>query len=179
MLFRAPRILGMVFDLTLRHYGNKRLVDEVKKSVNTFLKTYDDDDGFYLYHPQLVDVLFKRGEQVSMVANYETDGYKFDLMFALKQTLYVVASEDADSHKTVCLVTDRFEKGQVSYIKKLQSLNNKDSLDCSILVIGVGTGYDKESLQEACKDIATYYHNDNPSQINSELSKWFESLPSE
>jgi hypothetical protein len=106
----------------------------IKKQLLDVTKRFTEEDSFYLYHPNAVDISEGRGRQTAVLGNYESDGYFFDLHFALKQTLYVAAQSDGG---TVCLVTDRFRKESVAALKKIIMLNAKDDLGCRILAVSV------------------------------------------
>lgn len=167
----STKILGLVFDLSLRHMNNHRIVDAAKRSIVQYTRTFDDDDGLYVYHPELTEVLYNRGDQISAIANYETDGYRFDLSYALKHTLYVLGSQDYDITKTLCLITDRLSGADS--INHLKKLNDKDDLRCEILVIGISNKYCKNALAGDCGENAVCVHVDEPSQIQNALSNWF------
>jgi len=102
--------LGIVFDLSARlEKEGRRIVDIVKKNMIDIVRKclIDGEDSMYLYNPDLIDAYFKHGEQVCALGNYNTDGYSFDLSMALRQTLYVLMSEDDDFQKHLLFVTDR------------------------------------------------------------------------
>lgn len=133
----AEKVLGIVFDMTLEHYQKRRFVDIVKEQIIKYIREdFIDDDQMYLYHPQIIEMLFKLGDQVGAIGNYNTDGWKFDLEYALKQTLYVVGSEDIDSPKLVCVISNR-QRDEWLY-KKLMKINEKDNYCCNILHIALG-----------------------------------------
>ncbi|CAE7860201.1 unnamed protein product [Symbiodinium microadriaticum] len=132
-----PQVMGLIFDMTLEHHEKRRLLDIVKQQVIQYIREdFIDDDQFYLYHPQVTEVLWKLGEQVAAVGNYETDGWKFDLEYALKQTLYVVGAEDEDSPKLICVISNR-QRDPWLY-KKLLKINDKDAYGCNVLHIALG-----------------------------------------
>lgn len=176
MLFPAPKLFGLLFDISLRHFEGKRIIDQVKKGCISFIRQLEEDDEVYLYHPEVFKPLSKRGEQVSALANYDTDGWKFDLMLALKQTLYILGfSEDCDSHKTLCLITDRLNEKQISFLNRIKNINDEDDLNCKLLIIGVGP-QTKNAINLIKQDIAKCIHIDNPASINSVLVDYFNSI---
>lgn len=126
-------------DVTLEHYQNRRMLDYIKEQVIHYIREeFFADDMFYLYHPQIIEMLLSRGEQVGAVSNYDTDGWKFDLEYALKQTLYIIGAEDADSPKLLCVVSNRQHEREDWLYKKILKLNEKDSYDCKVLHIALG-----------------------------------------
>lgn len=179
MLLGPSKLLGVVFDISLRHSGSHRVIDQVKKSLIQFVSTFDEEDGFYLFHPELSEPFYNRGEHICMIANYETDGFKFDLGYALKQTLYVVGAQDPDMKKSLCLITDRLTAKDTFQINHLATLNEKDDLGCQIIVIGIGGKYNKENLFESCQGKVFCIHTDDPLQVNSILVNWFDDSPAE
>jgi len=135
----AEKVLGLVLDVTLEHYQNRRTLDYVKDQVIHYIREeFFADDMFYLYHPQIIEMLLSRGEQVGAVGNYDTDGWKFDLEFALKQTLYVIGAEDADSPKLLCVISNRQHARDGWLYKKILKLNEKDDYGCNVLHIALG-----------------------------------------
>lgn len=118
-------------------------------------------DGFYLYHPDITTASYQHGSQCCSIANYETDEWKFDLDFALKQTLYVTCANPFDQNKFLILITDRLtnDKG----IKKILRLNDNCRFDCKLVVIGIGAHYNREI------DFLDHIHLDQPSDLFSTL----------
>jgi len=140
------KAVGLLFDLSLRHaVSGERILDVVKDQSSKFLKqVLDYEDAFYLYHPLLDECVYKTGEIVSAISNYDTDGYKFSLEVPLRQTLYVLMGEDEDFEKTVYFITDRLDSTKP--IKDFLVAREKDNLDCKICVVGIGDRYDRDGL---------------------------------
>jgi hypothetical protein len=130
-------VIGVVLDLSLRHGSNgKQNLDNVKQAlIEFFRKNLDDDDVMYLYHPDIVETVNRIGAQVAAISNYKTDGWKFNLNFALKQTLFILASEPYEE-KILLLVTDRLS--ETGFLKKLVALNDKDELGCRVICVDIG-----------------------------------------
>jgi hypothetical protein len=167
------KTVGLVFDMTLCHHSTgERLLDMAKKAVCKVIKGCfaDEVDGFYLYHPQLVEVLYTNGQRVGAVGNYGTDGWRFNLELALKQTLYVAGAERYSDARFVVLVTDRMEDTRP--LAKLLYLNQKDLIDAHVIVVGVGDRYDRAAVEAALSGHpATHIHVDDPSTIPSHFIK--------
>lgn len=129
----------MTLDVTLEHYQNRRMLDYIKDQVIHYIREeFFADDMFYLYHPHVTEMLLNRGEQVGAVSNFDTDGWKFDLEYALKQTLYVIGAEDIDSPKLLCVISNRQHEKDNWLYKKILKLNEKDGYECNILHIALG-----------------------------------------
>ena len=130
-------VVGVVFDLSLRHSLNGiKHLDNVKTAlIDFFRKNLEDDDIMYLYHPEIFETVNRIGAQVSAISNYQTDGWKFDLPLALKQTLFIIAAEPYESKKLL-LFTDRLS--DVSVLDRIDKLNKKDMFDCEITCFDIG-----------------------------------------
>ena len=112
MFREEPIVVGIVLDLSLRHMEDgARIVDGVKDELVEYVRTFDYVDLFYLYHENVIDVVEGLGKRIHSVASYQTDGFEFDLNYALKQTLYIIGSEDDD--KQIYLITE----GKLRYAK--------------------------------------------------------------
>ena len=163
MLTDENKIVGLVFDLSLRHdVSGRRIIDIVKKKFAAFIKQYISNgiDAFYLYHPELVDVCFVNGEAISAVGNYETDGWLFNLETALKQTLYVLETRDLERY--LFLITDRLS--DIKPVEKALFLNEKEMIDCHFIVLGIGQQYNRLSLESQSSDLLTFRHIDEISK---------------
>lgn len=170
--------IALVLHLSTRDHEGKRIVDDVRKSLVRFMRTTESEDGFYLYHPQLLDSVYNSGEKTAVLGNYETDGFKFDLGFALKQSLYVAAR--GDEEKVLILVTDSFLASDLMSLKKVMVLNRKEALDCKVLVVGVGEKYDKAQLTEyAAQTPELAYLHTTPIKVDETLWFWFNELNEE
>ena len=130
-------VVGIVLDISQRHSSNgSKNIDNVKSSLVDFLrKNFDDDDIMYLYHPDIIEPSNRVGAQVATISNYRTDGWKFDLGYALKQTLFIISAESYES-KSLLLITDRLDDPAI--LKKISSLNKKDMLGCNLICVDVG-----------------------------------------
>lgn len=170
MLFRQPNTVSLLLDLSLQRFGNKRLLDIVKKSLIEFVRNFGDDDVFYLYLPDAVDTQLNRGQRVAAIANYETDGLRFDLISALKQTLYIAAAGDPDGQRTMVMLTDRLNEAGITALSRVVMINERDSFDLNVVVIGIGSNYDQKALGVLQFPGVKVFHTDEPSQIHKLLS---------
>lgn len=169
--FTEPnKAVGIILDISIRHDSNgNRLIDEVKKSLIDLVMGYmeDDIDLMYLYHPDVVDVADKHGLQCCHINSYDSDGYLFNLTFALKQTLYTLAMQDISwsTRKYIFLITDRLNE---SYsLATISKLNQKDLVDAKIVVVGIGNMYDKTMIP----DDVIHIHLNHPSELCDKLTK--------
>jgi hypothetical protein len=176
----SSKNIGLVLYLSSREHEGRRVVDEVRKSLVRFVCSTESDDGFYLYHPQVLEPVYSQGEKTAALGNFETDGFKFDLSFAMKQTMYVAAQGSDYINKLLILVTDSFLATDLPSIKKVVVLNEKEALWCKVLVVGVGNKYDKEKLSEyAAQTPSLAYLHSNPGELDVALKNWFEQFSEE
>lgn len=124
----------------------------------------------YLYHPSLVDSLSLHGEQVSAIGNYDSDGWKLNLHYALRHTLYVLMAEDMTYRKYVIFVTDRLTDQRP--LMKAVKISRKELLDAHFLLIGIGSHYNRDAMESvAMEPEVTYIHLDDPSGITTSIFK--------
>jgi hypothetical protein len=166
--------LGLIFDLSIRHAKNgKRIVDIVKKKMIDIVRSLliDGEDSLYLYHPELTEASIKHGEQVFAIGNYDTDGWKMNLNFALKQTLYVLLGEDYTFSKYLILVTDRIDN-EKSLIKAFD-INQKENINCNFIIVGIGKFYDTNALKRFSDSASNvnYIHLNDAEELTDKLFK--------
>ncbi len=170
---REGKVVGVLLDLSLRHdEQGERLVDGVKKALlDMVMKTFEDDlDILYLYHPEVVDPTWKRGEQTFHIGSYDTDGWRFNLNLAIQQTLYAVGAQDHESRRYLMLITDRIEDARP--LELAVHLNKKDMLDIHFILVGLGRSYQKAVFESLPADApVTRIHIDHPSELVPELLK--------
>lgn len=159
--------VGLILDLSLRLSQDKRrIIDGVKTAMVEVLRSNfeHDVDSFYLYHPEIVEAVTQLGEQVCAVGNYETDGWRFDLDYAFKQTLYVLEAVGEHDRKYLIYITDRFQNSVP--VEKAFFINRKDRIDCHFVMIGVGALYNMNVLNELSEKYnGSFYHIDHPSEL--------------
>lgn len=131
------KVIGIVLDIGQKHGSNGcRNLENVKKSLVSFVKSYmDDDDVLYLYKENSIDIVDRVGAQVGLISNFRSEGWKFELINALKQTLFVVARESYKD-KVVLLISDRISDDSV--LKKIHLCNKKDNLECRLICVNIG-----------------------------------------
>jgi hypothetical protein len=126
----------------------------------------DGEDGFYLYHPEITETVSMHGEQIGSIGNYNTDGWKFNLPLAFKQTLYVLMAEPLSHPKYLFFITDRLI--DLTAIEKALYLNKKEMIDAHFILIGIGSNYDHQKLSSLKNENVTFLHFDdvNDFEIN-------------
>lgn len=130
----------------------------------------DGEDSLYLYHPLVFESVSSQGEQIGSIGNYNTDGYKFNLPMAFKQTLYVLLTEPLSNKKFFIFVTDRIQDAEA--IKKAINLDYKEMIDCHFFIIGIGDFYNRESLSVFAESSnISLVHLDDPTDLNFNIFK--------
>lgn len=158
------RVLGLVLDMSLRFGVNgERILDTVKKQLIDYLREdMVGEDLFYLFHPDILEPVETVGAMVGIVSNYETDGWLYDVSYALMQTFLVVASEDEDYERALLFITDRIQ--DESPVRRLLKMEERSQSDCKFIFVGIGSQY----KQKVFDDIP-FYHLDDPSNLASTL----------
>lgn len=166
------KVLGVVLDVSLRHFDGRRILDYFKDGLIDYIRSvFDEDDVFYLYHPEIIEPTYKVGEHISAISNFETDGWKFRLNYALEQTFYVLNAEDQSFEKYLVLFTDRFDSQP---LERLAKIKEREGDNCEIFVFSFGHGNshamslnginfvlinDLKNLSETIKDVLKYSHS--------------------
>lgn len=137
--------------------------------VNIVRELFEDgEDSLYLFNPDLVESSILHGDQVCSIGNYTTDGWKSDLSFAFRQTLYVLMAEDLTHRKYLIFITDRLKNSKV--IEKAMKINEKEMIDAHFIIVGIGNNYDKNYFRELSKNSnVDYLHLDQPEELNCYL----------
>jgi hypothetical protein len=167
------KAIGLVFDVSLRHLEDRRIIDVVKKQSAEWIgKTLEDsEDAFYLYHPEVVQPTWRRGESMSSIANYSTEGWLGDLQTALVQTFWVIAGQDLDAYRCLILITDRIQ--DLAPIRKLSLLERREQTNIEFILIGIGKYYQKRVLDGASVLLpsAKIIHLSSPTEIAACLAE--------
>lgn len=152
------KIIGLVLDLSLRHdIAGERMFDVVKREMGKYLlRVVDGEDLFYLYNTESLQPVQRIGEITAALANYETDGWAFDVTFALKQSLFVLLAEDEDIAKQLIIVTNRLQ--DASAVEKVLRLQRRDQSECQIVVVGIGSGYNRAVIEQINDPLFTFLH---------------------
>jgi hypothetical protein len=118
----------------------------VKNDLIDFVRSLEPDDEIYLYEQDCIDIAKnRRGKQVAQIAAYEP--LYVDSENALKQTLYIVSSEDMDAFRSIIYITDNTSAFLKNKINKVNQLNHINYLDCNFALISLG-GEDLSNLSE-------------------------------
>jgi hypothetical protein len=126
----------------------------------------EDTDTFYLYHPELTDLMNRHGDRTCAIDNYETDGWKIDLVLALKQTLFALSPDQFVDNKTLILITDRLQDDKA--LRKVSLLNEQYDFVRGILVVGIGEFYNQTACE--CPGVG-YRHLEDASELGDYLIK--------
>lgn len=119
---RSTKHIAVLFNLSLRHESNgRRLLDNIKTELIAFMKHYvEADDVFYLYHPYVFEPVASIGQAIGDIGNYETDGWKFDITSAFRQTVIILSDElYSDISKHIFYFTDKNQNVDFADISRL------------------------------------------------------------
>lgn len=165
--------IALIFDVSIRHAGNgRRIIDVIKKKMIDVVRELlvDGEDSFYLYHPQITETVSTHGEQVGAIGNYNSDGWKFNVQYAFKQSLYVLMAEPLTYRKYVFFITDRITDKKA--IDKAIHINEKEMIDSHFFLIGVGNQYDKKCIIDFNGSTnITCFHLNEPAELEASLFK--------
>lgn len=167
------KCVGLIFDVSIRHDINgKRIIDILKKQTIDIIRELliDGEDYFYLYHPEIQESVLSHAESVCAIGNYNTDGWEFNVNYALRHTLYVLMSDDMTFKKYLILITDRL--CDKNAIEKAIFLDKKENIDCHFFVVGIGEFFQK-NLFEKTIDLknVTLIHLNSALDLKSDLFK--------
>lgn len=163
------KAVGLIFDVSIRHCKNgRRNIDVLKKKMIEVIRTFlvDGEDSFYLYHPAIYETVTSHGDQVGAIGNYNTDGWRFNMQNAFKQSLYVLMAEPITYQKYVIFITDRIQ--DYTSIEKAIHIDEKEMIDSHFFLIGIDKNYDKNCL-EKFKDLnnVTLMHFDDATLLET------------
>lgn len=161
------KAVGLLFDISIRHEKNgKRIIDNLKKVFVSIIQNYIEDnfDEFYLYHPELVDSVTSRGDQICAVGNYQTDGWLFNLNNAFRRTIYVLMAQELTYKKYLFYFTDRILT--TKNIELALRIDKSNMVDVHFILIGIGNYYDKACLKNFENNAnVTALHFDDTTEI--------------
>ncbi len=157
-MFEESKVLGIVIDCSLKHVDGARAIDSVKKQLIQFVQKYDNGENlFYLYNPNLTEILNQRGLFISVVGNYETDGVEFNLSDPLKQTFFII--EKHYGIKKLVLITDRLGESNLYSVQKIKNIIARYNPEVEFIVIGLGQNVSEQAnpimvkVDELCKTL--------------------------
>lgn len=131
----------------------------------------NDVDTLYVYSAENAESKSKHGEQYHLISNYDFD-IDFNLSYALRQTLYLLVSEDMTYRKYMIIATDRHNKSGL--YEKILKINDRNFLDCYFIFIGIGDDYNKDVFNElSLKENVSYIHLENDEKLENNLVELF------
>lgn len=164
------KAIGLVFDISLRQLDGRRVVDQAKQQMASWLELTleESEDFFYLYHPDIVEPTVKKGQSLSWLASYSTEGWLHDLRTALAQTYWVLAAQDMDARKGLIFITDRLQDS--APIDRLFLLERRERTGMRFVFVGIGQYYRKAVLDSfANQPTTTVGHLDAPTDLRGFL----------
>lgn len=122
-----PLVLGFVLDLDLQN------LISVKSKVIECVRRLESDDRGYVFHPSNLEILRHSGPVVASISNYKHPD-DFNLEFAIKQTVILVETQDAETKKYIFVILDKYEDTQEYGVKKAMGCKS----DCKFIFFGIG-----------------------------------------
>tara|TARA_Y100000034_G_scaffold42710_2_gene52290 strand:+ start:11910 stop:12497 length:588 start_codon:yes stop_codon:yes gene_type:complete len=123
------------------------------------------EDLFYLYHPEAIYPLEKKGEKIQCIHYYSK--VKINVNTALTQSTYVLGSErDEEYRRKIILITDNYDTSYNEQLNVLFKINEAQRFDCEYFFIGIGQ-------QDFEFDAGMKTIVDSPQEIQNVLDKIF------
>lgn len=95
------------------------------------------EDLFYLYNPDVLEPLEKKGEKIHCIFNYSK--IKINPYLALTQTAMILGSEiDEEYRRKVIFVTDNYDEAYNEQIDVMMQIDESQRFDCEYSFIGIG-----------------------------------------
>lgn len=172
--FGRTILIGVVFDLSATYNGDgSRSIDIVKDVLLNKVLNEESLSKIYISHPDWHATPRDQGESTYYVVSYrEPPKFSIDLMFKNAITVIGECAEDGD--KYVFLFTDRFQAPVNFHYRKGFLSNNIRGYETKICVFGIGTNYDRLTLQAIAEEYGAYFaHLSDAAQLSEKLSEVF------
>lgn len=127
-----PMAIGVVLDVKLANLA------AVKESLlNSVGNIPVGEDLFYLYSPDYIEPLEKKGEKIQCIFNYQK--IKTNPYVALTETAMILGAEqDEEYRRKVVFITDQYSESQNEQIDVMLQIDEAQRFDCEYSFIGIG-----------------------------------------
>lgn len=124
--------IGVIIDVKLSEFA------AVKESLlNSIGRIPVGEDLFYLYHPDAVEPLEKKGEKIQRI--FSSEKIKINPYLALTQTAMILGSEiDEEYRRKVVFVTNQYDESFNEQIDVMLQIDESQRFDCDYSFIGIG-----------------------------------------
>lgn len=166
--------LSIVIDVSSKQYKNKKTIDVLKKQLIKYLKNIQDENLIYICDKDNHKMKNNRGEQVSMIASYDSQE-RDDLFKDLKKSYQILSEQDQNLNRILCYITNRFSEKDTSTLKKMLNFNKSKSFfeeTCQFLVIALDQ-CDFDLLIELCEGKADLMLIEDLDTIMDNLEEYF------
>jgi hypothetical protein len=127
-----PMAIGVIIDVKLNNLAH------VKEALlNSIGNIPVGEDLFYLYHPDDVEPLDKKGHKIQCIFNYEK--MKINPYLALTQTAMILGSEvDEEYRRKVIFIADQYNEKYNEQVDVMLQIDESQRLECEYSFIGIG-----------------------------------------
>jgi hypothetical protein len=180
MLFKPPRTVGLILNISLRMIDGLKLADIVRTELVDFANALDAEDQLYLnmkanteYNRD--DIAESSGRRVALVGNWKPTEVSPKLQLEFKKAMHAVSFHgDMDGEWYVCYITDRYIKNDEAHLSQILDQSNQLWGEThKSIVITIGDHYHFNEHETACsKNSCKYIHLSSPVGIKNELCGW-------
>lgn len=178
MLFRSPKFVSLILNVSLRTIEGRKIADGVKSELIDFVNTFEEEDQLYLSSDPTLhcyynrhDIVETNGKRVAAIGNWHPKEMvsQSHLRLEIHKAFQAVgANGDIDGDWYICLITDRYK--QHDEIPLMQMLNQNSNIwgEVKLIVITIGDHYDFKEYEQVCNE-CKYTHLSTPTGIKSTL----------
>jgi len=154
--FSRRKIVGLVFDLSIRHDKNgQRIIDLVKESLKK--RVVDNDEDLFFFVSNLSNKMPKGvGETIQQIDSYD-DPIDFNYGQSVKYIINCFDDSVEDVDKIFLAITDRFDKKYKGHYKSVFDISNSKNMEIKVIYLGVGNHYDKDVLEKEISNRGGYF----------------------
>lgn len=167
--FGRRKIVGLVFDLTIRHdKKGRRIIDSVKESLKK--RVVDNGEDLFFFVSDMSNKIPKGcGESIQQIDSYE-DTTDFNYGQSVKYIVDCFDNSVEDVDKIFLSITDRFDKKYKGHYKSVFDICKSKNLDVKVVCLGIGDHYHREVLeQEITSRGGIFTHVNDTDNLNNIL----------
>ena len=164
--FEDDSLIGIIFDISLRHSQGIRHLDWVKNALVDLAIKLEPYGKFYVSHCNSALIPVHQGGEVASIVRY-TEEDDFSLDKAFKRAISVIGEGEKSSNKFVFYFTDRFVGKWVYSLVKAYRLNK--SYDCNLFLISIGDEVEDKVLRDLSDEHGGTFFKANLSTLSADL----------
>ena len=152
--------IGVVMDIKTSN------LEKTKTSLlNSIGKIPVGEDLFYLYNPESINMIEKKGEKIKEIYNYKR--FRFNPYLALVETSMILGNEiEEEYRRKVIFITDKYDEMYNEQIDVMFQINDSQRFDCKYYFIEIN---DQNLNFEKCEKITV----STPEEIEDKLDEIF------